>query len=126
MYKMVVEITKETWEKCGIKTLIYHNKEEKMNELWLKMSDIEIQLGYSNNADIVLKRIRKYCGKKSKKIRKEEKEKHKAFLEGEENVFIIEKLARDIIERCKLPKPIELRKKLGYNRDEMMVWENNK
>ena len=29
MYKMVVEITKETWEKCGIKTLIYHNKEEK-------------------------------------------------------------------------------------------------
>ena len=64
MYKMVVEITKETWEKCGIKTLIYHNKEEKINELWLKMSDIEIQLGYSNNADIVLKRIRKYCGKK--------------------------------------------------------------
>ena len=121
MYKMVVEITKETWEKCGIKTLIYHNKEEKINELWLKMSDIEIQLGYSNNADIVLKRTRKYCGKKSKKITKEEKEKHKAFLEGEENVFIIEKLARDIIERCKLPKPIELRKKLGYNRDEMMV-----
>ena len=121
MYKMVVEITKETWEKCGIKTLTHHNKEEKINELWLKMSNIEILLGYSNNADIVLKRIRKYCRKKSKKITKEEKEKHKAFLEGEENVFIIEKLARDIIERCKLPKPIELRKKLGYNRDEMMV-----
>ena len=29
MYKMVVEITKETWEKRGIKTLVYHNKEKK-------------------------------------------------------------------------------------------------
>ena len=44
MYKMVVEITKETWEKCGIKTLIYHNKKEKINELWHKMGHIEIQL----------------------------------------------------------------------------------
>ena len=40
MYKMVAEITKETWHKCGIKTLIYCNKEEKINELWLKMSHI--------------------------------------------------------------------------------------
>ena len=38
---MVVEITKETWGKCGIKTLIYHNEEEKINELWHKMSNIE-------------------------------------------------------------------------------------
>ena len=53
-YKMVVEITKETWGKCGIKTLIYHNKEEKLNELWQKMSDIEIQLGHSNIADVAL------------------------------------------------------------------------
>ena len=29
MYIMVVKITKETWGKCGIKTLIYHNKEKK-------------------------------------------------------------------------------------------------
>ena len=36
MYKMVVEITKETWEKFCIKTLIYHNKKEKINELWQK------------------------------------------------------------------------------------------
>ena len=41
MYKMVVEITKETWRKCGIKTLIYNNKEEKINELWHKMRDIK-------------------------------------------------------------------------------------
>ena len=30
---VVVEITKEAWAKCGIKTLICHNKEEKINEL---------------------------------------------------------------------------------------------
>ena len=31
------------------------------------MSDIEIQLEHSNIADVVLKRIRKYCSKKKKK-----------------------------------------------------------
>ena len=65
VYKMVVKITKEAWGKCGIKTLIYHNNEEKINELWQKMSDIEIQHRHSNIADVVLKRIRKYCGKKN-------------------------------------------------------------
>ena len=58
----------------------------------------------------MLKRIRKYCGKKTKDITEEEKQKHKAFFKGQEDVFIIEKLARDIIERCKLPEAIELRK----------------
>ena len=112
VYKMVVRITKEAWEKCGIKTLIYHNKEEKINELWQKISDIEIQHGHSNNADVVLKRIRKYWGKKKKKKHykkkkkkhyKKRKKKYKAFFEGEENIFITEKLARDITEHCKLP-----------------------
>ena len=79
MYKMVVEIIKKTWRKCDIKILIYHNKEEKTNELWHKMSRIEIQLEHSNISDVVLKRIRKYCGKKS--IKEEEKEKYKAFFE---------------------------------------------
>ena len=49
------------------------------------------------------------------------KKRYKAALEGEEGVFIIEKLARDIIERCKLPKAIEFRKKIGFNHDEMMI-----
>ena len=61
--------------------------------------------------------------KKPKDIIEEEKQKHKAFLEGETGIFIIEKLTRDIIERCKLPKAIELRKKLGYNHDDIMVRE---
>ena len=87
MYKMVVEITKETCEKCGIKTVKHYNKKEDIIELWNKMSDIEIQLGHSNICDIALKRIRKYCGKKTKDITEEEKEKYKAFFEGETGNF---------------------------------------
>ena len=79
------------------------------------MSDVERKIGHSNIADVELKRIRKYYGKKTKDITEKEKEKYKAFFEGEEGIFIIEKLTRDIIERCKLPKAIELRKKVGYN-----------
>ena len=33
MYKMAVEITKETWEKCGIKTVKHYNKKENITEL---------------------------------------------------------------------------------------------
>ena len=68
------------------------------------MCDIEIQLRHSNIYDIALKRIRKNCGKKTKDITEEEK--YNAFLEGETGIFIIEKLTRDIIERCKLPEAI--------------------
>ena len=68
------------------------------------MSDLKTQIKHSNICDIVLKRIRKYCGKKTKDITEDEKQKHKAFFEGELGVFIIEKLARDIIERCELPE----------------------
>ena len=66
--------------------------------------------------------MRKYCCKKQKALQKKKK-KNKAFFEGEEGVFNIEKLARDIIERCKLPEAIEFRKKLGYNHDNIMVEE---
>ena len=61
--------------------------------------------------------------KKKKKSLQKKKKKYKAALQGEEGVFIIEKLARDITERCKLPKAIEFRKKIGFNHDEMMIWE---
>ena len=60
---------------------------------------------------------------KKKDITEEEKQKCKAFFEGERGIFIIEKLTRDIIKRCKLPEAIELRKKLGYNHDDIMVRE---
>ena len=48
---------------------------------------------------------------------------YKAFFQGKDGIFIIEKLARDIIERCKLPKAAELRKKLGYNHNDIMIRE---
>ena len=78
---------------------------------------------HSNICHIALEKIRKYCGKKTKDIKEEEKGKYKAFFEDETGIFIIEKLTRDIIERCKLPEDIELRKKVGYNHDDIMVRE---
>ena len=106
---MVAEITKETWEKFAITTVKYHNKEKNKTELWHEMSDIETKLKHANIDDVALKRIRKYCGEKTKDITKGEKEKYKAFFAGKTSAFIIEKLDRDIIERCELPKAIELR-----------------
>ena len=91
------------------------------------------KIKHSNISGVALKRIRKHCGKKTKTIMKEEKQKYKAYLEGETGIFIIKKLTRDIIERCKLPQAIELRKKLGYNHDDTMIhdkkgssWKNIK
>ena len=78
--------------------------------MWQKVSDVEIQIKHSNICNIAAKRIRKYCGKKTKDITEEEKQKYKAFFKSQEGVFIIQKLARDIIERCKLLEAIELRK----------------
>ena len=60
---------------------------------------------------------------KKQKTLKEEKQKYKGFFEGETVIFIIEKLTRDIIERCKLPEAIELRKKVGYNNHNIVDWE---
>ena len=61
--------------------------------------------------------------KKAKDITEEEKQKYKGFFEGETGIFIIEKLTRDIIERCKLPEAIELRKILGCNHNDIVVRE---
>ena len=44
-----------------------------MIELWNKMRDVEIQAKHANIYDLALKRIRKYCGKKTKDITEEEK-----------------------------------------------------
>ena len=120
---MVLKITKETWEKCGIKTIKHYTKKEDMIELWQKMRGIELLTNHTNIYDLALKRIRKYCGKKTKDITEEEKEKYKAFFEGEAGIFIIEKLTWDIIEHCKLPEAIELRRKIGYNHNDIMTRE---
>ena len=67
-----------------------------------------------------LKELESIFAKKTKDITEEEKQRYKAFFKNEKGIFIIEKLTRDIIERCKLPEAIELRKKLGYNHDDLM------
>ena len=91
----------------------HYNEKENIIDLWQKVSDVETQIKHSNICDVALKRIKKYYGKKTKDITEKEEEKYKAYFEGETGGFIIEELTRDIIERCKLPEAIELRKKLG-------------
>ena len=48
MYKMILKITKETWQKCGIKTVNYYNEKEDIIELWEKMSDVKTQIKHTN------------------------------------------------------------------------------
>ena len=67
MYEMIVEITKEILEKCGIKTVKHYHKKEDIIQLWQKVSDLKIRIKHSNICDIALKRIKKYYGKKNKK-----------------------------------------------------------
>ena len=85
-------------------TNIYLNK-------YLIINNVKRKTGHLNVSDTALRRIKKYCGKKIKDITEKEK-KDKAFFKDKDGIFIIEKLIRDITERCKLPKPIELRKKI--------------
>ena len=92
MYKMFVEITKETWEKCGIKIVKHCNEKENIIELWQKMSDDEIQLGNSHIANVPLKRIRKYFGKKQKALQKNKKKNTKHFLKMKELFLLLESL----------------------------------
>ena len=64
---MVLKITKETWEKCGITTVKYYNKKEDIIELWQKMNDVKRETGNLNNTDTALWRIKNSCGKKNKR-----------------------------------------------------------
>ena len=102
---MVLKNTKETWEKCGIKTVKHYKERENIIELWWKVSYFATQTKHSNICDIALKRIRKYCGKK-KTLQKKKNKTIKHFLKVEQ-----------------VPKAIELRKKKEYNRNDIMVRE---
>ena len=75
MCKTVLEITKVTWEKCGIKTVKHYNEKENIIKLWQKMSDVEEQTKHSNIAGVVSRRIRKYYDKKNKRHYKKRKTK---------------------------------------------------
>ena len=73
MYKMVLKITKETWEKCRITAVKYYNEKENIIKLWQKLSDLKRQTGHLNTADTALRRIKKYCGKKTSHYKKRKK-----------------------------------------------------
>ena len=64
MYKMLVEITKETWGKCGMITVNHYNKKKNIIKLWQKTSNVETQTKYLNIAEVALRTIRKYYGKR--------------------------------------------------------------
>ena len=74
---MILNITKETWENCGIKTVNYYNKKEIIIELWKKMSDVETQTKHSNIVEVALRRIKKYYGNKTKKQKAFQKKRNK-------------------------------------------------
>ena len=61
--------------------------------------------------------------KKQKAWRRKRKIQNISFFKVEKCIFIIEKLTHDITECCKLPEAIELREKIGYNHDNILVWE---
>ena len=87
-----------------------------------KKMNVTRETGHLNISDTALRRIKKYCGKKIKDITEKEK-KNKEFFKNKDSIFIIEEHIHDIIECCKLPKAIELRKKLGYNHEDIMLCE---
>ena len=80
MYKMVLNITKETWEKCGIKTVKYYNKKEDIIELWQKMSDVEKQTKHSNIAVLPWEELKSIMTKKQKTLQKKKNKNIKHFL----------------------------------------------
>ena len=69
------------------------------------------KIGHLNIADATLRRIKNIAVKKQKKLQKKKK-KYKTIFKDKNGIFIIEKLTRDISERFKLPKAIELRTKI--------------
>ena len=58
----------------------HDNEKKHMIELWQKVSVVEEQTNHSNIADVVLRRIRKYCGKKIKALQKKKNKNTKHIL----------------------------------------------
>ena len=99
MCKVVVKITKRLGKSVVLKEFVIITK-KKVLELWLKMGDIEIKLDHWNLCDVVLRRIRKMFGEKRRDITEEEKQRFKTFFKVKKVIFITEKVAIDVIERC--------------------------
>ena len=70
----------------------HYNEKEDIIESWQKVSDVKKQIKHSNICDAALKRTRKYCGKKTKDIAEEEKQKYKAFFKNEKGILLMKSL----------------------------------
>ena len=106
----MLEITKETCEKCGIKTIEYHDKEKDIIELWQKMSNVEKQQIIQILQMLHLRESENIVVKNQKKLQKKKNKNIKYIFKVKQIYFIIENLARDIIEPCKIPDTTKLKK----------------
>ena len=88
---MVVEITKETWEKCGIKTVKHYNEKENIIELWQKLSDVKTQSKHSNIAKVALRTNCKVLYQKKQKALPKKKNKNTKHLLKVKQVFLLMK-----------------------------------
>ena len=122
MYKMSF-ITKKLGKIVASTQLFIMIKKKNLNEFWLKMCDIERRLGLVNICDSTVKRIESYYDKKIKYITKQEKKVYKTLCKDYKGVYIIEKLACDIIEGSRTPKGIEFRCQLGHNQRDIKLFE---
>ena len=52
-----MKISAETWKRCGIETAIFNSCTKNKKELWLKMHDVQVELGVKNMSDLVRKEI---------------------------------------------------------------------
>ena len=104
-------ISAETWKKCGIKTAILNNRTKNKKELWLKMRDVQDELGVKNMSDLVRKEI--FGIFNTTNPTEEQIWDYEAWLD--DGLYIIEELALKIIMHCRIPAAIKLRSKLGFN-----------
>ena len=86
---------------------IIRNEGNKL-EIWLKMCDMQDELGVKNVSDLAIKEG--ICNEKRNNITRQEKEKYKAWSD-DRFVYILSDLALTIIMDCRVstPKPIEFR-----------------
>ena len=63
----MVEVSAKTWDKNGIHMKIIKNEENKL-EIWLRMQDIQINLGVKNMSDLTIKEVESIYNRKRKNL----------------------------------------------------------
>ena len=63
----MVEVSAKPWDKNGIHMKIIKNEESKL-EIWLRMQDIQINLGVKNISDLTIKEVESIYNRKRKNL----------------------------------------------------------